>query len=444
VEKAASLPKIEEFFSPVKAPVKKEKRETFTAAYIIKTQLKKHRNSLIVLAPVLLIGLVLAGYGFLQENRRQPMDGPKKIVAKTPTENDSSALPDTANKETNKAGVSIHKVPDQASVAVENSDKEMAKDQEDSVLNQTSDIYFNAARRFSENRYWEVALEYCQNVLEINPDYPELSSEIARIQFEIANLAHYEQGVAYIKEGRYEDGIATLKNIFENSVYHAEVGQRIEKALKKQEQKKSAEAQAARDKKASSGIASALQYYADGKIKSSLKHLYHILQSGSHANPKLKSRATILRKRINYSQSLYNKGNEEYANGQRDMAMETWKQLLKVDQKLISGKHGYFTKSVSQKMADEYSSKAFGAYSEGDWPGAYKYNKMALNLKSNHAKSLQIKKMLLEKSKQLFHEGYILEEYNPEKAMEKWKQILKICGPENEYYKKALMRISAR
>jgi hypothetical protein len=52
--------------------------------------------------------------------------------------------------------------------------------------------------------------------------------------------------------------------------------------------------------------------------------------------------------------------------------------------------------------------------------------------------------MLLEKSKQLFHEGYILEEYNPEKAMEKWKQILKICGPENEYYKKALMRISAR
>ncbi len=49
--------------------------------------------------------------------------------------------------------------------------------------------------------------------------------------------------------------------------------------------------------------------------------------------------------------------------------------------------------------------------------------------------------MLKENSKQLFQDGYILEEYNPEKAMQKWKLILKICSPESEYYKKALKKI---
>lgn len=446
LKKPAGFPEQKEFSGYAKAPLKKWKEESLHIAHIIKTQLNKHRKYLIVVAPIILIGLVLAGYGYLQENRSHHMDSQKQLIEKTPGDNEkvSSALPESIKNEMKIDDASTHKEPDKTIGAVENINKEMNRERNDIVLSQTSDIYFNAAKKFSKNRYWEVALEYFQNVSKINPDYPELDTEIARMQFEITNHARYEEGVAYIKDGQYQNGIDRLKNIHENSVYCDEAGQRIAKAIKKQEQQKIAEVQAAEYKKAKSAIALALQYYADGKIKSSLKQLDKALETRSQANPELKSRANILRKRISYSRTLYYKGNEQYENGQHDMAMNTWKQFLKMDQKLLSGKNGYFTKSVRQKMADEYCSKAFKAHSEGDWPSVQQYNKMALNLNANHAKSLQIKKMLLEKSKQLFQEGYILEEYNPEKAMEKWKQILRICTPEDEYYKKALMKINTR
>jgi pSer/pThr/pTyr-binding forkhead associated (FHA) protein/tetratricopeptide (TPR) repeat protein len=446
LEKHVDFPKEKEFTANRKATLKVEKKGQLNVTHIIQAQLKKQRKYLVVFTPIILIGLLLAGYGYLHENRGDHSDGRNNQAVKTATDNknSNSDLTDSDKNAKKIAKVSTYKVSDQEIKTVENSTVDVLKEKNTIAQNQVSDIYFNAAKKFANNRYWEVAFEYYQNVLEINPDYPGLDMQIVKMKNEIHNLANYEQGVAHIKESRYKKGIERLTIIPENSVYYKEVSQRIEQAVKKQEQQDLVETQSVIDKKATAAISHALQLYADGKIKSSIKQLDHVLSGKSKANPDLKSRAKQLKAKVRQSNQLYYKGNSEFQKKQNHLAMSTWTQLLKADKKILRNKSGYFSRIVRKRMTDEYYSKAFKAHSEGDWPTAYQYSKNALNLDKKHTKSLRIKKMLIEKSKQLFQEGYILEEYNPEKAMEKWKKILKICAPDNEYYKKALRKINIR
>jgi hypothetical protein len=50
--------------------------------------------------------------------------------------------------------------------------------------------------------------------------------------------------------------------------------------------------------------------------------------------------------------------------------------------------------------------------------------------------------LLAEKAKRLYEDGYILEELNPTQAIQKWKMVLEMCPPENEYYQKAKSQIA--
>jgi hypothetical protein len=396
VKRPARFPDQEDLTGFTQPALETEKKESSNTAHISQPPLKKNLKYLIVVAPVIVLGIVLAVYGYLQENRIQHQYVKKDIAAKTRTDNqnDSSDSPGALNHEMEINGASTHKITEQKINAVENKDDKKTIEQKDTSQSRISDIYFNAAKTFNMNRNWNLALKYYKNVAEINPDYPELGEEIKKAQFEIANQNLYAEGKTYLEEGRYEEGIERLKIISEKSVYYEEASQRIAKAVKKQNQQKIAEVKAAKNKQAKIEIAQALKYYADGKIKSSLKHLNHVLKTDNQVNPELKSRARDLRKRINDSSAMYYRGIEEYVNDRREMAIQTWGQLLIVDQKLINGESGYFNKSVSRKMANQYCLKALKAISEGDWPSAHQYNKLALELKSNHAESLQIQKMI--------------------------------------------------
>jgi LAS superfamily LD-carboxypeptidase LdcB len=83
-------------------------------------------------------------------------------------------------------------------------------------------IHFNIAKKFADYQLWHDALEHYRRVLGKIPDYPELLAQIAKMQFEINNQAAYQQGQALIKKGGYEEGIASMKNIDENSFYYNE------------------------------------------------------------------------------------------------------------------------------------------------------------------------------------------------------------------------------
>lgn len=380
----------------------------------LQAPLKKWRKYSAIISSVILAGMILVGYGHLQENRRLSMDQGNTNVARTQADNENRyrVRSKRTDIETEIDGANSLGVPYNASKvdAVENVNKAVTSEQNnviksDVAPDHTSDIYFSAAKRFSEHRHWQAALEYYNNVSNINPDYPALHDKIAKMQFEIENQFVYAQGAAYIEKGQYEEGIACLKNITENSAYYIEVGQKIADAekkmaetIEKQKQEDAAKALAAANKKALNDINGALSYYAGGKIEASLQNLERVLQASSRMNPDLKKRAKALKEKIKISLYLYHKGNEEYKSARHDMALNTWMRLLKVDKDLLGKKGGYFSRSVGQKMAGEYSSKAMQAFFDNDLSTAYKYSEMALNLHGNHSEALEVKKMLMEKS----------------------------------------------
>jgi hypothetical protein len=427
---------------------------------VIGPQFKQLRKYSAVIVSVILIGMILAGYGHLQESRRRPVDQKKTKVAKIHSDNSSrnSAQNERAYSESKIDGANKDGVPHDTSKNYTVKDENNALTREnndviasDAVQDFIPDIYFNAAKIFSENYHWLPALEHYGNVFNINPDYPGLHQEIARMQFEIENQVVYERGVDYIEKGRCEEGIACLKNIAENSAYYIKAEEKIvyaEKkmlqAIEKQKQENAAIEQVSVTEKALSDIDGALTYYANGNIEASLKNLKGVIEKSSPVNPDLKKRAKTLKENIMYSQSLYRRGDKEYENGRHDMAFNTWMLLLKADKKLLGRKEGFFSKSVGQKMADEYSLRALKAYYDNDLPTAYRYSEMALNIHGNHVKASEVKMMLTKKSKQLYEAGYILEEYDPGKARKKWNQILGICAADSEYYKKAMIKIGTK
>jgi tetratricopeptide (TPR) repeat protein len=316
---------------------------------------------------------------------------------------------------------------------------------------QIADIYFNVGKKFSNHRRWRAALEYYEKVSKIDADYPLLNDEMAILDFEIKNQKTYQEALVHVKAERYKQALAKLINFPQKSAYYKEVEQLIEDVGKiraqpaeKHKKEVTEKTSADRGKKAIDTINEALRLYAEGKTKSSINTLNRLLHSSAPAKPSLKKRANILKKRILYAKSLLKKGDLAHANGQIDSALNTWETFLSVDQTLLDSKQGYFAGHVRLKMADEYSEQARKALSDGDLPTAYRYSSMALDVRGNHPKALEVQTMLKATARRLYQRGYILEAYNAEKAMEKWKLITKICDTDTEYYQLALAKINAR
>lgn len=418
---------------------------------------KWHQHKPLV-ACVVLAGLILAGSVALLQPRGSAQSPEKISVApdQAKSEDARRSMNEKTDAQKNTHGIDATGKSDTAVQYASNNPmgrkaREPNGPQQDMIENYTADIYFSAAEKFSDHQRWQPALEYYQKVAGINPDHPQLDRKIEKIKFEISNQAAYEQGMVHIKEKRFEQGIAQLRQVVESSVYYYKAEQLIVDAEKmkvqaaeEQKQKKAEALKAAEEQKAIDTLNNALQYYEDGDTKSSIILLNQVISNSSQVKADLKHRAETLKKEIAKAQSLYDKGNQAYKSRKINTALSAWKKMIKVDQKLLGGQRGYFTKSIDQKMVDEYSAMARKFYSDGDFPAAYKYSKLALDRKKDHPQALQVKKMLKAISKQLYQAGYVIEVYNPEKAQEKWKQILKICDPDTEYYQKALVQVNAK
>lgn len=406
---------------------------------------KKWRKSKPLAVCVLLAGLILTGYVALQKPRGPAQHQGEINVAHNP------ATSEDARRSMNEPGEPGAAVNDPSNHPLAYQKERSDGLNPDEIRNYTADIYFNAAGKFADHHRWQPALAYYQNVDKLNPDYPQLDKKIQMMNFEISNQAAYEQGMALIKGKRFAQGIEQLHQIPENSVYHHEAGQLIVEAEKKKAQaaeeheKKEAQALlAAEEQKAADAIDRALQSYADGDTKSSMMTLDPIISGSSQVSTDLKRRAGTLKEKIAYVKSLHRKADVAYKSGKIITALDSWKKLITADEKLLGTRNGYVFKQASRKIADEYGAMAWKAYADGDFPSAYQYSNLALDRNRNHPKALEVKDKLNALSKQLYQAGYIIESYNPEKAREKWKKILKICDSDTEYYKKALVQVGAK
>jgi pSer/pThr/pTyr-binding forkhead associated (FHA) protein len=98
-----------------------------------------------------------------------------------------------------------------------------------------ADIYFSLAAEFADQQLWQIALEYYHRIFEKDPANPELSAKIAEMKSEIRNQTAYEKAEALIKQDRYQEGIAKLNKIAENSFYFHKAARVITAAKEKME-----------------------------------------------------------------------------------------------------------------------------------------------------------------------------------------------------------------
>jgi tetratricopeptide (TPR) repeat protein len=313
------------------------------------------------------------------------------------------------------------------------------------VQDNNADIYFKVAAEFSQKWIWDSALEYYEKVFEIDPAYPGLSEQLARMKNEIDNKNSYEEGMAAIDDRRYEEGLNHLQAIGRRSVYFEKSLEHIAVAREKADQGKRKHRKINLNTVAQRRIENALTLYKVGKIEASLDELKVVFTKLKKTEKVVTARANMISKQIALSKSLYDKGDKAYAEKQFAEAFAIWEKCFAVDKRLIPDRKSYLARTINRKKVDEYNARAHAAYAAGDFVNAAMYNRLAFSISRDHTQSLKMRKMLDEKAKELYEQGYILEGYNNGKAYEKWRQVLKISNSKSDdHYKKAFEKLNAQ
>jgi hypothetical protein len=93
-------------------------------------------------------------------------------------------------------------------------------------------------------------------------------------------------------------------------------------------------------------------------------------------------------------------------------------------------------------MADHFYSQAQQAFTAQNWATARNYAVKAIKARPDHAGGRRLIRELNKEAKKIYEEGYILEDLNPSKAAERWRQVLRVASPDNEYYRKAREKLA--
>jgi pSer/pThr/pTyr-binding forkhead associated (FHA) protein len=317
-----------------------------------------------------------------------------------------------------------------------------------------ADIYFNTANEFLANRLWDEAIGKFEQVQRIDPDYPGVPDGIFHAKIESLNRSLLEEGLLLISQGHYTEGIKQLEGISQESIYINEAMLEIQFARDEMAQAKKKEATGVRkrtqqppqmsslNEKGEKLIDQALKYYADGNTKAAMTKLNAALKLKISPEDPLKIKASSLKESMARIAEVYDKGLAEYNSRQFGQAFQSWSEVLDIDQEIIGQGKSHFSSTIAIYMADEFYRQAREAYEKEQYIEAYAKCTKALKASPGHRGCLEIKGLLAEKAKRLYEDGYILEELNPTQAIQKWKMVLEMCPPENEYYQKAKSRIA--
>lgn len=185
-----------------------------------------------------------------------------------------------------------------------------------------------------------------------------------------------------------------------------------------------------------------LSHYINGNLEKSLEAFDHIASLDLAEENPLKTNAALYRKMIHRAGILYHGGKTAYDRGQPEAAFKVWAQLLEIDQHLIGQKSSHFSGSISRYMCREFAKRAQRAFENADYATAHENNQKALMINPGLETALAIKKRLTERAHKLYEKGHILEALDPEMAAIRWQEVLSICSPEDEIYKKAGRRLA--
>jgi pSer/pThr/pTyr-binding forkhead associated (FHA) protein len=138
---------------------------------------------------------------------------------------------------------------------------------------------------------------------------------------------------------------------------------------------------------------------------------------------------------------------EAFLEGQRaaqakqaDAAIKQLERALELERKIAAGQSPYAA-SIKTRLADMHYIRGRFAYGRQQFPEAYDAWSQAVRYQADHDYSRKGLDDLSKKAQKLYYEGYVVRNFDPKAAREKWVLVTRITPPGNEWHIKAKERL---
>lgn len=111
--------------------------------------------------------------------------------------------------------------------------------------------------------------------------------------------------------------------------------------------------------------------------------------------------------------------------------------LLALDKDITDGRTSKMARNAGTRAATIFYKSATAAKASGQWSRAMEYSRRALQAEPGHAGATNIISEMKSKAKDLYLSAYSLKDENPEDALPKFKDVVAMTPPDDEYHEKA-------
>jgi len=146
--------------------------------------------------------------------------------------------------------------------------------------------------------------------------------------------------------------------------------------------------------------------------------------------------ATSVRKYMKISET-------ESKKGRMEPSVQALTRALTFHERIAEGKNSPTGKTITSSLADVIAGKGEEELSLGRFSDAYASFNKAIKVDEGNRKAQEGMAKLGQKAEEIFRQAYLIEKVNLEEAMEKWKEVMSMVPPENEYYTKSQEKIAA-
>ncbi|AGC46385.1 FHA domain-containing protein [Myxococcus stipitatus DSM 14675] len=120
-----------------------------------------------------------------------------------------------------------------------------------------------------------------------------------------------------------------------------------------------------------------------------------------------------------------------------DLDAKGLSKLLALDKDITEGRTSKMARNAGTRAATIFYKSASGAKAAGQWARAMEYSRRALQAEPGHAGASNIISELKTKAKDLYLQAYSLKDGSPEDALPKFKDVVAMTPPDDEYHDKA-------
>ncbi|MBU0478481.1 FHA domain-containing protein [bacterium] len=270
------------------------------------------------------------------------------------------------------------------------------------------------------------------NALDLRPEDTHIREKLNLIEHKLLSLRHFEKGKEFFEKGNYANALVELEKISAQSKYANEAKRLV--------------AQIGDLQKAEKFFDEAKKLYQKGSASQAIELMQMVLD----INNDYTEAQEFLDKVKNVTQA-FDRGVSFSANQQLMKAVDEWRQVLSLEQ---DRENFYYAEAIQYiktvrpyliETLHQHMEKGKNFVQEEKFKEALLEFQFVLTVEPDHKEALEnineLQVHIKEKARELYIQGYTLKDININRAVEKWKQVLDIASPEDEYYTKAKEQI---